>query len=301
MMPRTTLPVSDLVKVMVVTLVWGGNVIAVKYSTAELPPFLVTALRFAAVGLLVCPFNPIRPSVLVRLFPVAALLGVGHFGLLFLGLSQVDAASGSVIIQMGVPFSVLMAWAVFGDYPGGWRFAGLGLAMAGVALLAGMPGHAPLASIGWLLVSEACWAVATLRIKVLAAEIPPLVLNGWMAAMAAPLLFGLSALTEHGQMAAVAHAGLSAWGGILFTVMAASMIAYTLWYRLLARHPIGTVVPYTLLAPVFAFAAGALMLGETITALKVAGGVLTVAGIALIELLGPAQAPETEAAAEVPQ
>jgi hypothetical protein len=34
MMPRTTLPVSDLVKVMVVTLVWGGNVIAVKYSTS---------------------------------------------------------------------------------------------------------------------------------------------------------------------------------------------------------------------------------------------------------------------------
>jgi O-acetylserine/cysteine efflux transporter len=298
---RATLPLSDLVKVMVVTVVWGGNVIAVKYATADLPPFLVTALRFAAVGVLLCPFNRIPLALLKRLFPPAALLGVGHFGMLFLGLAGVDAASGSVFIQMGVPFSVLMAWAVFGDYPGPWRFLGLGLAMVGVALLAGAPGHASLLSIGYLLVSEICWALATLRIKVLAAEIPPLALNGWMAAMAAPLLFGLSWLVERDQMAAMAHARLEAWGGLLFTVLAASLIAYTLWYRLLSRHAIASVVPYTLLAPVFAFAAGSLMLGETITVLKVAGGLLTVAGIGIIEIWGPPSAPATIAAAEVPQ
>lgn len=281
---RPALDVSDVIKIMAVTMIWGGNVIAVKYSTADLPPFLVTAMRFAAVGLILCPFNPISPALLIRIFPAAALLGVGHFGLLFFGLAGMDAASGSVIIQMGVPFSVLMAWGFFGEYPGLRRFFGLGLSMTGVALLAGAPGHAAFLSFAALLLSELCWSIATLRIKALSAEVSPLALNGWMAALAAPLLFILSFAVERNQASAIAHASLAAWEGLAFTIVASSVVAYTLWYRLLSRYAVGTVAPFTLLAPVFAFAAGNLMLGEAITVLKVTGGLLTMAGIAIIEM-----------------
>jgi len=52
---------------------------------------------------------------------------------------------------------------------------------------------------------------------------------------------------------------------VAFTAGAASLTAYTLWYRLIARHPVNRVVPFTLLGPVVGVAAmvGAVGLTES--------------------------------------
>ena len=114
--------------------------------------------------------------------------------------------------------------------------------------------------------------------------VPPLALNGWMALLCAPGLLAASVLTEHNQIQAVTQAGPLAWAGLGYIVVGASLVAYSLWYALLARHPISLVAPFTLLSPVVAFAAGGLYLDERITVVKVIGGILTVVGVAIVEL-----------------
>ena len=83
---------------------------------------------------------------------------------------------------------------------------------------------------------------------------------------------------------ALQAAPITAWISLSYTIIGASLIAYTLWYNLLRRHPISRVVPYTLLAPVVAFSAGAVYLNEPITLIKIIGGTLTILGVAIIEI-----------------
>ena len=285
MKSRTTLPPMDVVAVLVVTLLWGGNIIAIKLATTSLPPFLSTALRFGAVALVLCPFYRPAPGTLRHIWPVAAIMGIGHFGLLFLGLSGVDSATGAVVTQLGVPFSVILSWLVLGDHLTPRRIAGLVLAFSGVVVLAGAPNHPDLPSMLIVVFSDLMWAAAMMLIK-RSPPIPPMVFNGWTACIAAPLLGAVSFMAERDQWQALRSAPLEAWGGVAYTVVGASLVAYTLWYNLLRAHPLSRVVPYTLLSPVVAFTIGAAYLGEIITPIKILGGLLTVLGVAIIEIRG---------------
>ncbi len=278
------LPLRDRLTALVVVTLWGLNFVAAREALAALPPFLVTSVRFVAVGLLLAPFFRPRWDQLPKLAVVAMVLGIGHFGLLFYALENLDAGSAAVTTQLGVPFSVLLAWVVFRDRPGGRRLAGIALAFSGVALLAGDPGRPNLAPLLLVVLSISLWAVANILVKRLG-DVPPLVLNGWVSLLAAPVMLALTLTFEHGQGAAMAAAGWRPWAGVAFTVLFSSIVAYSLWYRLLGRHPVSRVVPFSLLGPVVGFLGGVLVLGETVTAYKVAGGLLTVAGVAIIELL----------------
>jgi len=134
-----------------------------------------------------------------------------------------------------------------------------------------------------VLISEVSWASAMLLIKRLG-PVPPLALNGWTSLLSVPGLLLVSALAEQGQVAAISSAGALAWTGLAYTVVGSSLIAYPIWYGLLSRHPMSLVIPFTLLSPVVAFTAGAAYLSETITLIKIAGAILVIAGVAMVEM-----------------
>ncbi|MBX9635788.1 MAG: EamA family transporter, partial [Magnetospirillum sp.] len=75
-----------------------------------------------------------------------------------------------------------------------------------------------------------------------------------------------------------------------------SLVAYSLWYRLLARHSMNQIVPITLLGPVVGVASGVMLLGEPLSWQKLVGGAITIAGVAVVQLIGgslpPAEEPE---------
>jgi O-acetylserine/cysteine efflux transporter len=281
--PTRLMPMEWAAATLVVT-IWGLNFVAVKTALVTLPPFLLTALRFAIAALVLAPFfRPARgqlPAVLV----IALLLGVGHFGLMFFGVAGMDAATAAIVIELSIPFSAVLAWAFFGEVLGRWRSLGLAVSFAGVALLAGEPHLPRLSPFVAVVVSGFAWALANVVIKRMG-TISPLAINGWMALFASPMLLGLSLATETGQAEALAATSLKGWLAVAYTVVCSTLIAYTLWYRLIARHSINRVVPFTLLGPVVGLAGGVLLLGEPLTWHKLVGGALTVLGVAAVELL----------------
>ncbi|MGE5504520.1 MAG: EamA family transporter, partial [Actinomycetota bacterium] len=119
----TPLPPSDIAAALAVVVIWGLNFVAGKLALAQLPPLLVTGIRFVGVAVVLAPLFRPRRDQLPGLVLLAALLGVGHFGLLFVGLDGLDAAAAAVLVQLGVPFSVLLAWVWFGDRPDNRRLA----------------------------------------------------------------------------------------------------------------------------------------------------------------------------------
>lgn len=285
------LPPRDVGAALIVVLIWALNFILGKVGLSEMPPFLMLALRFGLVALLLLPFlgradRKRWPLVLA----IAVVLGGCHFGLMFFGLAHVDAGPAAIAIQLTVPFSALLGYAFFGERIGRAQIAGMAMAFIGVYLLAGEPARmtSPLHLLA-VVVAAFAWAVANVLIKRLG-PINVFSLNGWVALLAAPLLLAVSLACEHGQAEALAAAGWRGWGAVVYMAVASSVIAYGLWYFLIERYPMSRVVPMTLLSPVLAVVFAVLLLGEPLSWTMIWGGILTVGGVAVIELVRPAVA-----------
>jgi O-acetylserine/cysteine efflux transporter len=80
---------------------------------------------------------------------------------------------------------------------------------------------------------------------------------------------------------ALAAAGWLRIGAVLYLGLAATLIAYAVWGRLLAMYPTSMVAPFTLLVPVVGVAASALLLDERFTALRASGIALMLCGVAV--------------------
>ena len=97
-----------------------------------------------------------------------------------------------------------------------------------------------------------------------------------------PLLV-LSLTLEHDHWHALQAASWTAWGGVVYSALIASVLGHGLFYWLVQRHPVSTVTPYLLLAPVIAIVLGVLFLGDQpgphllFGGAMVLGGVLTIA------------------------
>ncbi|MBW7851170.1 MAG: EamA family transporter [Rhodospirillales bacterium] len=277
---------ASMLAALVVVVIWGLNFVAAKVGVTAIPPLAFMAIRFFLVALLLAPFFRPRRSHFVTLLVISTLLGVGHFGLMFLGINGVDAATAAIANQLVVPFSAIMAAMFFNDRLGWRRSGGMALAFSGVALLAGEPTLPAILPLLMVVSAALAWAVANVAIKKLGA-VPPLVMNGWMALFAAPQLLLLSLIFEEGQTAAVVEAAWTAWAALAFTVLGASIIAYTLWYQLVTRYDLNQIVPFTLLGPVIGVASGIVLLGEPFTWQKAVGGALTILGVAIIQMGAP--------------
>ncbi len=280
---------TDTLAALVVVLLWGLNFIAGKIGLRELPPFLMLAVRFALVAMLLLPFLRRMPRQRLPLVLLLSMvLGVGHFGLMFAGLAGVDAGPAAIAIQLTIPFSAILAAVCFGERMGVLQIAGLGLAFVGVYLLAGEPAR-PLSVFHLLLVVGAAfaWAVANVVIKRLG-RVDVFALNGWMALFVTPQLLLVSLLVESGQRQAVAAADWTAYAAVVYMAVCSSIIAYGLWYYLIERYPMNMVVPMTLLSPVLAVLLAVLLLDEPLNMATILGGVLTLSGVAIIEVLRPA-------------
>lgn len=272
----------DLGIVLLIVTLWGLNFPVAKLGFTELPPILLTALRFSLVALILVPFVP-RPTGRYRqLLVLATVLGGVHFSLMFIGLSRLDSATVAIASQLTVPFAALLAAFVFKDYLGWRRTLGMAVAFAGVAVMAGEPRIlADPWPLAWIVVGAFAWAVANIQVKRIGA-IDGLVLNGWMAAFAAPQLFVVSWLVEGDSWGRVGEAGFVGFGSVVYMALLVTIVGYGLWYRILRLYPVNLVMPYTLLVPVIGVAAGIGLLGEPLSWPIVVGGGATLVGVAII-------------------
>lgn len=275
------MPLRDVALGVLVAALWGINFVAVKVGVSEIPPLALTALRFGLTAALVVPFTRMTRTALPWIITLSFTLGSLHFAMLFYGMNGVSGSTAAILLQLGVPFSTLLASVFLKDKLGGWRILGLGMAFGGAAVLAGEPTLPALEPFLILVASAFAWAVSNLLIKK-ASDITPLAMSGWMALFAAPQAALWSALFEHDQIPAFVNASWHAWAALLYIVLASSIVAYSIWYHLLSVHPVSQVVPLNLLAPLLGVLSAVIILGDVLTWQKISGGILTIGGVALI-------------------
>lgn len=275
------MPLRDYALTLVVVVVWGLNFVAVKIGVGQFPPFLLTALRFVLVGALVVPFFRVPRARFPWLLVLSFTFGTLHFGLLFQAMEGLDASTTAIVAQLGVPFSTILAVLFLRDRLGVWRTGGLVLAFTGTAVLAGEPQLPAFLPFVLAVTAALGWAVSNLLIKKVA-DVNPIAVTGWVSLLAVPQAALWSAVFEENQWDAIRSATWEGWGAFIFIAVGSSIVAYSLWYHLLGKHPVNHVVPFNLLAPVIGVIASVIILGEPLTWFKVIGGALTIAGVGII-------------------
>ena len=280
---------ADFAAAMFVVVVWGSNFVAMRVGALEIPPWFLLGLRLGGAALVLMWFTE-RPKDVrgfIDLLAIATTMGVLHFGLAFVAFRAVESSTGAIVMQSAVPFASVLAWFAFGERLGWRRLSGMAIAFVGVVLIAGEPRLGSRAwMIGVLALSAFCFATANVLIRRLG-RVNFMSLNGWIAILGAPQAFVLSALFERGQFEALADARWPAFAALGYMVLLVSVAAHGLWYRLVPRYQTNQTMPLTLLVPVAGVIAGALVLGERPTAMIALGGLLTLAGVAVIVLRRP--------------
>ena len=276
--------ILQIVCAVAVTLLWGYQFVVIKVGVMEFPPLFFLALRFLAIALLLIPFvkRPARRQV----GPIAAIsffLGGLSFGLFYVGLGLGSGSMSAVAYQLATPFTVLLAWPLLAERPSLTTSGGVVLAFVGVVVLAAGPGLSANVLPLLLVVGSAfAFAVSNVLTKRYG-PFDPLMLMGWSSLLTVPQVMLMSLLLEHGQLASLVTADERGWLALAYTVFVGGIVGFGLWFWLIARCSMGRVAPYGLLLPVFALISSVVFLGDRMTPKLIAGGLLTIAGVALTQ------------------
>lgn len=274
----------DILTALFVALLLGGNFVVIKIGVREVPPLLLTGLRFFFAAVPAVFFIQPPRTAVRHVLSFGILLGVVQFGLLFTAIHLgMPAGLSSVVLQMQVFFTIAMGRVFFGDRLSALQLAGGLIAALGIAAIgAFQSGGTGLLPFLLVLGSALAWALANLVTKA-AGSVNMLAFVVW-GSLAAPLpLFVLSYLIE-GPAAirtALGHPTWMAGGIIAFLAYPATLLGFGLWSKLIGRYPVATVAPFALLVPVTGLLAARLALHEAITPVALAGSILVLLGMIL--------------------
>lgn len=266
--------------ILMVVTIWAFNNVAIKWALLDLPPLFLTFLRFVVVALIIVPFTRITLAQLRFLIPLAFTFGFMHFSLLFVGMKYTDAGTGAIVVQLGTPFAMILAMIILKEKLTLIQMAGIALSLTGVVVLAGSPTIPAWWVLCLLLCSAAGWAISNMIVKQSPA-IKPLTMTGWLCFFAIPMVGAASFFLETDQINSLVHSTWRGWFGILYSAIASSIVAYSLWYSLLRSYNVNLIMPYSLLTPVLAVIMGVVVLGDSMNIFKVTGSLLVVAGTAI--------------------
>lgn len=274
---------GDLALVLLANAAWSLNFLAGKAGVEHFPPLLFTTLRFAILLLVLLPWLRWLPGKMRQVLEISFLLGVLHFGMIFVGLkASGDIASVAIASQLYVPFSALLAVVWLGERLDRRRITGIAAAFAGVLVIGFDPTvFAHLDALAWIAGAALMMAVATILMRRLVG-VSVFTLQAWIGAVATPCLLLLSLLLERGQMTALHSASWLNFAMPFYSAIGASLVGHGIVYHLLTRYPVSLITPLLLLAPVLAVTFGVLLWGDVLTWKLILGGVMTLAGIAVI-------------------
>jgi O-acetylserine/cysteine efflux transporter len=277
------MPFRDVLLAGVVVLVWGLNFVVIKVGLQGVPPLLLGALRFTFAAFPAVLFIP-RPRIHPKwILAYGLTINVGQFAFLFPAIhAGMPAGLASLVLQAQAFFTLFLAWLFLAER---WRAesaVALLVAAGGLALIGRAHAHAGLSVAGFALTLCAafCWSVGNVVTKRIG-QVDLLGLVAWGALVAPVPYLALSLAVEGRERVAHALVNLDRTSllAVAYLSFGATLLGYTLWGRLLARHPTHRVAPLTLLVPVVGLLSASALLGEKLTAAQCAGGALVMCGL----------------------
>jgi drug/metabolite transporter (DMT)-like permease len=290
--PSGTIPFAASLTLVLLCLLWGGNLVSIKISNQGIPPLLAATIRSGvAAGLLWAYARFLGKDVFVRRRDLRHGVVIGIlFGLEFLclyqGLDFTHASRGTIFLYMH-PFWVALGAHILltNDRLTVLKGSGLVLAFGGLMLVFGSrsPALGPHFWIGDLMVLAAAffWAATTVYIKKIVETRDITHYQTLFAQLffSLPLLCAAWLIFELDEPLALDGLVLGAIG---YQCIVVAFFSYLLWFWMIHRFPVSRLTAFTFLAPLFGVILSGLVLKEPIPLLLWLGLILVGAGIYLV-------------------
>ncbi len=293
-------PLKVFIAFAIVYIVWGSTYFFIQKAISGFPPFLLGAIRFLIAGMLMLGWSKIQQEKIFVKKDVQRAAISGFF-MLFIGngaVIWVEQYLPSAMVAIMVSSAPL--WFVLLDKPKwGINFrskatiTGLIIGFAGVILLfyqnirnAFSEGDHPgeLSGLVILIIGSMAWAGGSLFSKYNPTSGSLTANSGWQM-LAAGIAFILgSYINDEIQTVGWNAIPTAAWLSLLYLIFLGSIAGFSAYVWLLSVRPAIQVSTYAYVNPVVAVLLGVFFASENITWMQIAGLVVILASVLLINL-----------------
>jgi drug/metabolite transporter (DMT)-like permease len=271
-----------------VYVVWGSTYLGIDLAIRTIPPFLMAAVRFLVAGGLLYAWairrgdrsdRPTARQWLTAFVIGTPMLAVGNAAV---GWAEetVDTGTASLIIASVPLWMALVDRVAYGQRLARSGIAGLAVGFAAVGLLVGPGDVSGRAAV--LVFTSLAWSLGSLYARHAALPRRPLVAVGMQMLAAGLVLIVFAGAKGEAGRVDVGAISLKSWLGLLYLIVAGSLVAFTAYMWLLRNAPTSLVGTYAYVNPVVAVLLGTVFLGEPLGWRTLLAGLIIVASVALI-------------------
>ena len=273
----------DIFIALLVPVVLGFGFVIAKPAMQYFPPYLLMGMRFTIPALILVWWFPLPKGLYLDLFKVSLIGSALQYGLTYAGLNIIDASSAILLVQLEVPFGIIIAFFLLKEIPTIKNIVGLFIAFIGVFILTGAP-NLEGKYIGILLTISGAftWALGAVMAKPLSKKIGAFALMTWLCVFSGPMLLLVSLMFDGNPMQYILYANLNSWLTVIFLGFFMQPVGYAAWYYVLKKYPVNKVMPVLLVLPVTGLLTSIFLLGEDPPKQVYLGGLVIIIGVALI-------------------
>ena len=276
---------QHLAAILIIDLIWGFNIVAVKESVTSAGPLVTVLLRYAFATAICLPFVRWLPGRMHLILLTALIAGALFMTLGAISFAVADNISAlSIVGQLGVPFSLILAVIFMGERIRWPRATAVAITFVGVVVMGFDPAIAH-ERLGILLTAGAalCWAGGNLLFRKLAG-VSVFVIHGWIGLISMPIVLTLAWMFEPERVLAIPQLPAATWGWLAYSGILSSLVGHGGMTWLFQRYPVAVVSPLTLPTPLISVCVAIAVYNTPITGQMLAGGLLTLIGVAIITI-----------------
>ncbi len=276
----------------VMAAMWGFNFVVLKVALHDVPPFLLTAIRFTLSCLPVFFLPRPRGLLLKPMVIVGLTTFLGQYVFLFAAMAHgMPAGLSSVTLQLQVFITIFLSVVVLGERPILRHYVGGTIAVAGLLSIAATVGSGttiPALAMVLIVLAAASWAYGNITMR----QAGPSGQFGTLAGVAwtnlVPIVpaFALSLTIEGPERIVTTFQNMSMLtvAALVFVVVCSTWLGFVIWGKLLATYASSTAAPFALLVPVFGALSAYIVLDETFSNMRLLGAALILVGLMVILL-----------------
>lgn len=289
---RAVSPNADLIaltSVVLAAFLLSSSYTLTKITLDDVPPLTIGFIRFTVASLVLAIWvrlirrHPRPTRADIRRLTIGGLLGITiYFSIENVGVDLATASDAALLVAAYPALTALLDLIVYRRRTSAQGLVGIGLAIAGVFFIVGYaPASGPNRLVGdvLLVVSGIVWALYNFATRSVAKRYPtPTVL--YYQSVAGAIGFLPLALIEHDRWRPFIHPGTTA-ATLTGLIVLCSILGLGLYAKGLQRLSPSAAVNVLNLVPLFGLVVAVLTLGEVVTPLQIAGGVIVVAGVTI--------------------
>ncbi|MED4531780.1 DMT family transporter [Metabacillus fastidiosus] len=268
-------------------LLWGVSWPVYKLALAYTPPLLFAAMRCVIGGLILTIFiwkkrDQIKWQKNWKIYLYTGILNIAFFyGFQTVGLQSVPSGLFSVLVYFQPILVGFFAWLWLGEVMTLLKVTGLILGFLGIISVSveGFSGEVSILGVILGLLSALSWALGTIYVKKNANDVDSLWMVAFQCLIGGSLLSILSFFTE--KWTSITWNSTYIFG-LAFGAILGIAVSWILYVKVVKMADASVVATFTFLVPLIAVIIGTIFLGEPFTFYLLAGIVLIVASIYLV-------------------